>query len=278
MKRRFKAIKKKIKEGNRKTLVVYTILRILVIFCMIRELMHKNIQNAFLCILSLGLFLLPTVVEVAFKVDMPSILEIIILIFIFSAEILGEINNFYGIFRNFDDILHTLNGFLAASVGFSLVYLLNENSKSSKLSPFFVSLIAFCFSMTIGIVWEFFEYGMDNIFKFDTQKDEYVYNISTVTLNPNQKNSVIDINDIDHTIIYDKNNKELVKMNGYLDIGLHDTMSDLIVNFLGAMVFSIFGYLYIINEDKYKIVGKFLTKRRKLNWEKIKIRLLINNM
>lgn len=262
MKIRIKSIKEKIKKGNKKTLIVYSILRFLVIFCMIREIMNGNIQNALLCVLSLGLFLLPTVVETAFKVELPCVLEIIILLFIFAAEILGEINNFYGIFHNFDDILHTLNGFLAASVGFSLVYLLNENSNFFKLSPFFVSLIAFCFSMTIGVIWEFFEYGMDNILKFDTQKDEYVYSIRTVTLNPNKENSVVDVIGIDHITIYDKDNKELVKMNGYLDIGLHDTMGDLLVNFIGAIVFSIFGYLYIINEKKYKIAGKFLTRKR----------------
>ena len=124
-----------IKKSNKKTLTVYLILRILVILCLIRELMLGDYQNVMLCILSLLLFLLPAFVEKTFKVDLPNTLEIIILIFIFSAEILGEINNFYGIFKNFDDILHTINGFLAASVGFSLVYLLNKNIESFNLSP-----------------------------------------------------------------------------------------------------------------------------------------------
>ena len=185
------------------------------------------------------------------------------MIFIYSAEILGEINNFYGTFTYFDSILHTINGFLCASVGFSLVYLLNENIESLKLTPIFVALVSFCFSMTIGILWEFFEYGMDTYFKLDMQKDEYVYNIRTVTLDPKQDNNVISIEGIDHTILYDKDDNVLATIDGYLDVGINDTMKDLIVNFIGAIVFSFFGYLYMINQDKYKLAGKFLTRKAK---------------
>lgn len=258
----YKKIKGVIKESDKSTLIVYVLLRILVIICMIRELFNGNFENALLCVLSLILFLLPAFVERTFKIDLPNILEIIILLFIFSAEILGEINNFYGMFGSFDSILHTINGFLAASVGFSLIYLLNENLESVNLSPLFVSIVAFCFSMTIGIAWEFFEYSMDNTFNLDMQKDEYVYNIKTVTIDPKQDNNVVNIDNINHTVIYDESGNEIVKLNGYLDIGLHDTMQDLLVNFIGALVFSIFGYLYMINKDKYKIAGKFLTKKR----------------
>lgn len=262
-----KSIKNKIKntvqESDKKSLTVYVILRILVIICMIREIYNGNILNALLCVLSLVLFLLPAFVERTFKVDLPNTLEIIIFLFIFSAEILGEINNFYGIFRNFDTVLHTLNGFLAASVGFSLVYLLNENIESFKLSPAFVSLVAFCFSMTIGVAWEFFEYGMDNLFLLDMQKDEYVYNLNTVTLDPENNNKVVNVEGISKTIIQDKDGEILVTIPGYLDIGLKDTMDDLLVNFIGASVYSGFGYLYIINKDKYKVAGKFLMKKSK---------------
>ena len=254
---------KNIMEGSdKKTLIVYVILRILVILCMIRELMNGNFQNALLCILSLFLFLLPAFIEKTFKVELPNTLEIIILVFIYSAEILGEINNFYGIFKNFDDILHTMNGFLAASVGFSLVYLLNENVASFKLSPLFVSLVAFCFSMTIGVLWEFFEYSMDTFLSLDMQKDTYVEHINTVELDLNKSNKVVGVDEIDHTTLYDSGNNELVTISGYLDIGLIDTMEDLIVNFIGAITYSIFGFLYIKNHEKNKIAGKFIIKKQ----------------
>lgn len=254
---------KKIYKGNdKKSIFIYIVLRILIVICMIRELINGNIENAMLCVLSLFLFFLPFFVEKKFKIELPITLEIIIFFFIFSAEILGEINNFYGIIPYWDTILHTLNGFLCASIGFSLVYLLNENSKSIHLSPLFVAIVAFCFSMTIGVVWEFFEYGMDNIFKLDMQKDKYVQELRTVTLDPENDNNVISFEDIVYTIAYDKNNNELVKIDNYLDIGLHDTMNDLKVNFIGALIYSIFGYLYIINKEKYNFAGKFLTRKK----------------
>ncbi|MBQ9072053.1 MAG: hypothetical protein IJY25_02735 [Bacilli bacterium] len=262
MKKIINRIKVAIKNSSKASLWTYIILRILTIFCLVRELFNGNYENALLCILSLILFLLPAFIERKFKIDFPTVLEVIVYLFIFSAEILGEINNFYGAFSNFDNILHTLNGFLCASIGFSLIYLLNENIESFKLSPLFVSIVAFCFSMTIGVAWEFFEYGMDNIFGLDMQKDEYVYNINTVTIDPKFDNNVISINDINQTVLYDSNNNQILNLNGYLDIGLHDTMKDLIVNFIGALIFSVFGYLYILNDKKYNIAGKFLTKRK----------------
>lgn len=257
-----KKLTKTIKYTSKTSVIIYLILRFLIIVCMIREIYNGNFENVLLCILSLVLFLIPAFVEKTFKIDLPTILEVLIFLFIFSAEILGEINNFYGKFQYFDDILHTINGFLAASVGFSLIYLLNEKSDSFNLSPLFVSLVAFCFSMTIGVVWEFFEYGMDNIFNLDMQKDEYVYNINTVTIDPLQNNNVVKIKDANYTVIYDTSGNELITLEGYLDIGLHDTMKDLLVNFIGALIFSIFGYMYIINQEKYKITGKFLIKKK----------------
>lgn len=247
--------------SDKRTLFVYVLLRLLIVVCMIRELFNGNIPNVMLCILSLFLLLLPSIIEKKFKIELPSILEIIIFLFIFASEILGEINNFYGAIPGWDSLLHTLNGFLCASIGFSLVYLLNENSQSFKLSPIFVVLVSFCFSMTVGVIWEFFEYGMDHFFNLDMQKDKYVYNINTVSLDITHSNSVVSINGIDHTIIYDKNNNKLAEFNGYLDIGLNDTMKDLLVNFIGAVVYSIYGYLYIIDQKKHKLAGKFLTVR-----------------
>lgn len=260
--KKVKVIKEFEKKKHKSSFIIYMILRTLVLLCMVREIMNGNFQNAILCILSLVLFLLPSLAEKKFKIELPNLLEIIIMLFIFSAEILGEINNFYGIYPNFDTILHTINGFLCASIGFSLVYLLNKNIETFQLSSIFVCLVAFSFSMTIGVLWEAFEYGMDKYFNLDMQKDTYVNKINTVLLDDTFTNTVVSIDNIDKTIIYNKNNSKIVEFNGYIDIGLNDTMEDLFVNFIGAISFSILGYLYLLNEDKYKLAGKFLTKRK----------------
>ncbi len=264
---KFKELKKSYKETKKSTIVVYLILRTLVILIMIRQVILGEYNNAFFCLLSLVLFTVPFRLQKKFKITLPNTLEIIILCFIFAAEILGELNSFYIVIPHFDTILHTLNGFLAAGIGLSLFDLLNKNIDNINLSPIFLVIVAFCFSMTIGILWEFFEYGSDKLINADMQKDVIVQNISSVTLDETKSNTPIIIDNIKYTIIYsedkDGNIKETLIENGYLDIGINDTMKDLIVNFIGATIFSVFGYLYLLNRDKYKFVNQFMIKKQK---------------
>lgn len=257
-----KKIKEAYKESRKGVLVVYLLLRFLVILVMVRQIFLHNYWNAFLCILVLIQFLIPYFITKKLKIELPSIFEIIILLFIFSSEVLGEIQNFYGVFKHFDTVLHTLNGFLCAAVGFSLIDLCNNNSEKFNLSPIYLTIVAFCFSMTIGVLWEFLEYSIDKVMLSDMQKDKLVTKISSVWLNPDGKNKAIIVDNINKTIIYSDSGETVIE-GGYLDLGLNDTMKDLIVNFVGAVVFSIFGYLYVINRDKYKIAEKFIPKKSK---------------
>lgn len=265
MKNRIKELQKELKkEKGKSSIIVYFTLRILVIICMVLEFLRGDLNNAFLCLLSLVLLIMPFLIEKKLKIEFPNTLEIIIMLFIYSAEILGEINNFYQVIPHWDSILHTLNGFLAAGVGFSLFDLLNKNVDSIKLSPFFLALVSFCFSMTIGVLWEFFEFAADNSFLYtDMQKDRKIEKIQSVKLNPDGKNVPVTIDNIEYTIIYSKEDNKLVenKIDGYLEIGLIDTMKDLVVNFIGAIVFSIFGFLYVLNRDKYKFINNFIVKK-----------------
>lgn len=257
MSKYIKLLKQKYTESKKSSLLVYFILRALIILCMVLQIIHGDWNNAALCLLSLLLFTIPTFIEYKLKITLPSVLESIIYLFIFSAEILGEINNFYGLIPHWDTILHTINGFLAAGIGFSLVDILNKNSKKINLSPIFVAIVAFCFSMTIGVLWEFFEYAADTYLKTDMQKDRIVTSISTVELDPLQSNTPVKIDNIEFTIL-NTNNGQIVIEGGYLDIGIIDTMKDLIVNFVGAICFSTIGYLYIRNRDKYKFASNFI--------------------
>ena len=89
-----KAIKMEIKE-HRKSFLVYLTLRALVILVMILQIFNRNFENVFLCLLTLILLIVPSFLQVELKIELPTALEIIILLFIFSAEILGEIQSFY---------------------------------------------------------------------------------------------------------------------------------------------------------------------------------------
>ena len=254
-----KAIKMTYKENKRSSLVIYLILIFLVIICMILQILRGDLNNALLCLLSLILLFDPLFIQNKFEITLPNDLEIAIYLFIFSAEILGEIDNFFGIIPYWDIILHTINGFLATAVGFSLVDLLNKNSKNINLSPFYLCLVAFCFSMTIGVLWEFFEYGCDKFLNVDMQKDTVILKISSVALNPDGENKAVVVDDIGKTIIYDTNGDVLqVIDNGYLDIGLNDTIEDLFVNFIGAIVFSCFAFFDLKHNRSNSFINRFV--------------------
>ena len=191
-------------------------------------------------------------------IDLPDTLEIIILLHIFAAEILGELQGYFIQYEHWDTILHTTWGFLCAALGFALVDVLNRNSKIKfNLSPAFVAVVAFCFSMTVGIFWEFFEFGMDRIFAKDMQKDTMIANIYSTLLDPTKQNIPYPVTGITETVIKYGNGEQLV-LNGYLDIGIYDTMEDLFVNFIGAFVFSIIGFFYIKKRGDGKIARQFI--------------------
>ncbi len=242
---------------HKSSFLVYVTLRMLVILMMILQIFNKNYENVFLCILTLILLMMPSFVQVRLKIELPTALEITILIFIFAAEILGEIQAYYIRFPFWDTLLHTLNGFLAAAIGFALVDILNRSERFSiQLSPVFVAIVAFCFSMTIGVLWEFFECGMDQFFGLDMQKDTIVHSIHSVMLDPTNSNVPVGIDNITDVTV----NGESLGLGGYLDIGLLDTMKDLFVNFIGAVVFSIIGYFYVKNRGKGKFANRFIPR------------------
>ena len=136
---------------KRSVTVVYLVLRLMVILIMVAQFFNRNFENVFLCLLTLVLFLLPTIFERRLKIDLPDTLEIVIMLFIFAAEILGEIRAFYTTFQGWDTMLHTINGFLCAAIGFCLVDMFDRNERFSlTLSPVFMAIVAFCFSMNIG--------------------------------------------------------------------------------------------------------------------------------
>ena len=245
---------------KRTVAVVYFTLRILVIVMMVAQFFNGDFESVFLCALTLVLFLLPTVFERALMIDLPNTMEIIIMLFIFAAEILGEISSFYTTFKGWDTILHTLNGFLCAAIGFALVDMLNRTEKFSlSLSPVFMSIVAFCFSMTIGVLWEFFECGMDQLMALDMQKDAVVHSISSVMLDPTGKNNRVLIENIVDTIVVTADGRQIsLGLGGYLDIGILDTMKDLFVNFIGAVVFSVIGYFYVKTRGKGKFASRFI--------------------
>ncbi len=235
--------------------IVHYLLRLVVILIMINQLFAQNYENVFFCLLAILLFAVPSFIETHTRIEIPPALENSILFFIFAAQILGEMRSYYVSYPFWDTMLHTANGFLAAAIGFSLVDILNQSQKETfRLSPFFVAVVAFCFSMTIGVLWEFLEYFMDMVFATDMQKDTIIHTIRSVMLDPTNSQKVITIDNITEVTV----NGVDLGLGGYLDIGLHDTIKDMFVNFIGAVVFSVAGYFYVKNRKKSSFVIHFI--------------------
>ena len=248
---------------KRSVTVVYLVLRLMVILIMVAQFFNRNFENVFLCLLTLVLFLLPTIFERRLKIDLPDTLEIVIMLFIFAAEILGEIRAFYTTFQGWDTMLHTINGFLCAAIGFCLVDMFDRNERFSlTLSPVFMAIVAFCFSMTIGVLWEFFECAMDQLFLLDMQKDTVLSSISSVMLDPTGGNTPVVIKGITDVVVVANGEQIPLGVGGYLDVGILDTMKDLVVNFVGAVVFSFIGYFYVKGRGEGGFARRFIARVR----------------
>ena len=233
-----------VKKSRRVTAAVYIIVRIITVAVLIYSLARGQWENAVTCALTLGLLMIPSFLERKMQITLPGVMEVMMICFVFAANIMGEISAFYVKLPQLDTALHAINGFICAGVGFGLINILNQTHRV-RLSPLFVVLFSFCFSMTAGTVWELFEFGMDALFGKDMQKDTLVSSISTHLLSGG--GSVVTISDIRDTAV----NGQSLGVNGYLDIGLYDTMKDLAVNFAGAAVFNTAGYFYLKGRKKH---------------------------
>lgn len=272
-------MKKKLSEGRenkRKALLrkrkeepaafwTYVVLRFIVILILIRCILRGDIESAFVCVLVLVIYLLPQFVENKLNIDIPTALEVIIFVFVFAAEILGELQSYFIKYSNWDTILHTSSGFLCAAVGFSLVDLLNRSDNVKvQLSPGYLAITAFCFSMTIGILWEFIELSADKLFLLDMQKDTIVNQISSVSLDPTNSNIPITVKDIQDVILVTGSGEVPLGLGGFLDIGLYDTMEDLFVNFIGAVVFSVVAFFECKSEKRPLMTALTLKRKKKV--------------
>ncbi|MBQ3552207.1 MAG: hypothetical protein IJA35_03495 [Clostridia bacterium] len=220
--------------------VMFVIIQAFCLFTLVYSAIQNNVQSILLCAVEILVLLwLPWIFERIFAITLSNFLKIVLLIFCIAGPILGAVYHLYQIIPFWDLLLHTLNGFLFAHIGLNLLY--EFNKKKNYSSIYAVALAsAFCFSMTIGVLWEFFEHGMDVFFKTDMQNDSIVYDIYSYYLGGGlgQTGS---INGITETII----NGTALNFEGYLDIGLLDTMSDMLVNFIGACVFLVVDIVFL---------------------------------
>ncbi len=160
------------------------------------------------CVLGIVVLHVPGFLSRRFKFDVPNAMYILYILFLYCAIFLGEVRNFYYEIPHWDTILHGFSSVMTGLFGFMVVAILNESRKATiQLSPIFVALFAFCFSVTIGTLWEIYEFTFDGMLGMNMQK------------------SLLE--------------------DGSALIGRHalsDTMEDIIVDGIGALIASVFGY------------------------------------
>ena len=194
------------------------------------EYKSRLVFNGLMALVLLILTFLPLVLEKAFKVDIPSIMEIIFLVFSVLSFLLGEIGDFYIKFKWWDSMLHAMSGVLLGCVGFVLLNFFNKNDnfKSFHLGPGFAALFVLCFTITCGTLWEVIEYIADTINGTNMQRFQ-----------------------------------DNITGEGFIGrAALFDTMKDLILDSIGGVFIAIIGYLDIkfdrglVNKLKVEIVLK----------------------
>lgn len=241
----------------------YMILRLIIIAILVFSLVNARYENLPMCIISLTLFSMPPIYERKFNADFPTLFELMCLFMVFASQILGEIGCFYIKFPFWDGMLHTVGGFLFAAFGFSLVDLFSKDPNLKfKIPPACMAIYSFSVSMAISAIWEFFECGMDYFFGKDMQKDTIINSFQSVMLDSTNSNIPVPVTDIHEVTI---NGTYTLPFDGYLDIGLLDTMKDLTVCALGALVFGILAFAYVSTKGNNKLAAMFIPVRR--NWE-----------
>lgn len=208
-------------------LIISYVIKFTLILAIPIAIYEKNYMTLFLSIMALILIFSPAMLKRNYKIILPTELEFILIIFIYGALYLGEIREYYFRYWWWDIFLHTISGIILGIIGFLIVYIINKESKiDNHINSFFISVFSFTFAVTLGVIWEIFEFTMDQLFGLNMQKS-----------------------------------------------GLVDTMADLIVDSLGALLISILGYFYVKKTKRSspifeKMIDKFLHLNQRLHKKK----------
>lgn len=212
---------------------------IYIAFCLsvfVYFIVTKNISASLSALVNCALIFVVYLFEVLSDLRIPALL-LALFFTIPAGSILGSNFDFYVTFPWFDDFLHTVSGFLFACLGFGLFRSLcgDITSKKTFLACLFGGLF---FSLACAMVWELYEYFSSTFFGFDMQEDSVINSFTSYYLSGTHSGGVT-LDNITKTIIYYGDNQTFVVEGGYLDTGLFDTLSDLIVCFIGSIVYTI---------------------------------------
>lgn len=205
---------------------IIILMRVVVIFYLIIGIIKWNTTTLLAALLSLVLMTIISYLKK--KLNLDKKLELLIYIFIITTEVLGQIYHFYTRVPIFDIIIHTYSSFVISYIALIII-------KKHKLPKIITILFIFSFAMMCESIWEIFEFGTDHLLKTDMQKDTIINEITSCYLSEDKDTPTTMV--VDNVVV---NNISFTdKYNGYLDIGLYDTISDMSCALVGALIFII---------------------------------------
>lgn len=230
--------------------------------CMIYSAVELGARDALLAVVYMIFIPAVFVFEYLIGFRVGYILTVLI---IFSAcgGLLGSSYNIYMILPWFDSLLHAVSGILFFAAGFMLAEVFFGKDNVNK--HFFGKLaFAIFFSTTVGVAWEFFEYLISETMGFDMLEDAMVTDIQSYLLSQSH-NVAIELNDITQTVITYDGGKEWVINGGYMDLGLYDTLNDLLIAAAGTVSIAIVSIISFYKFPKFNkmFIPELVNNRRK---------------
>ena len=251
--------------------ILYVVTRMIFILVGVVSALFEDYLTASLCAIALVFFLLPTFLYNKFNIKVPSALEISAVLFTFMCVVGGEIGHLYAQFPLWDKILHTFSGFLIAAIGLAFMdFFTKRKSSVFRLTPFFAVFFAFFFALGVEVIWEVFEYMVDTFTGFTDMQADYYINYFTSKKAGGETNPVpIIVGGIKDVVITFEDGREALVLHGYIDIGLADTMHDIIVGAAGALLFCAIEFVALVKRDKrmQKISESFVPRKKETEEE-----------
>lgn len=202
---------------DRVHIYIQGIILLSLIIALVLEAYNQRWGLFFVTVLALSLMYVPVVFQRKTRIYVPPEFQLLIVIFIYASVFLGEVHGFYARFWWWDSMLHFFAGLAMGVMGFAIMYVLYKQGKVTT-APIFIAFFAFCFSMTGGVVWEIYEFAMDQFLGTNMQR---------------------------------------------LETGVVDTMQDLIINTIGAIIASVAGYFYVKKGENIllnRLIRKFVDR------------------
>jgi hypothetical protein len=261
--------------------VLYIVTRMIFILVGVVSALFEDYLTASLCAIALVFFLLPSFLYNKLSIKVPLALEISAVLFTFMCVVGGEIGHLYAQFPLWDKILHTFSGFLIATIGLAFVDFFTKRKGSVfRLTPFFAVFFAFFFALGVEVIWEIFEYLVDTLTgTTDMQADYYIDFFVSKKAGGEMNPTPIIVNGIKDVVITFENGGEAMVLPGYIDIGLADTMHDIIVGAAGALLFCIIEYIALVKRDKrMQKISESLMPRKKETEEELALGEMMNGV